>query len=129
MDEPCTNRIVPLGAAAGDFCHRKSLMSPFLVQCSLPFIAFAVLPDAIYRKFCARIRRLTEEGLHGHGRRDAGHVPEAADAPRTRARRAAGNSRGRSRPLAELGLADAKILLADSRTRAAHACEIGRAHL
>src|SRR2546428_1044 len=62
MDEPCTNRIVPLAAAAGDFCHRKSLTSPFLVQCSLPFIAFAVLPDAIYRKFCARIRRLTEEG-------------------------------------------------------------------
>src|SRR5437899_2566724 len=62
MDEPCTNRIVPLTAVAGDFCHRKSLTSPFLVQCSLPFITFAVLLDAIYRKFCARIRRLTEEG-------------------------------------------------------------------
>src|SRR5438876_9457069 len=62
MDEPCTNRVVPLAAVAGDFCHRKSLTSPFLVQCSLPFIAFPVLRDAIYRKFCARIRRLTEVG-------------------------------------------------------------------
>src|SRR5687767_11805468 len=39
IDEPCTNRIVPRGPPAAEgLCHRKSLISPFLVQYSVPFI-------------------------------------------------------------------------------------------
>src|SRR6185312_18056 len=40
IDEPCTNRIVPRSwvFCARRFSHRNSLASPFLVQCSLPWM-------------------------------------------------------------------------------------------
>src|SRR6188508_529058 len=40
IDEPCTNRMVPLSRVfwARRFSHRNSLASPFLVQCSLPWM-------------------------------------------------------------------------------------------
>src|SRR3954469_18221524 len=40
IDEPCTKRMVAFGAPAAEgLFQRKSLTSPFRVQCSVPFIA------------------------------------------------------------------------------------------
>src|SRR4051794_19281493 len=45
MDEPCTKRMVPtfFVPAAGALFQRKSLTSPFLVQCSVPPVHTVVL--------------------------------------------------------------------------------------
>src|SRR6185436_6735972 len=44
IEEPCTNRMVPFVAwpEGGAFCHRKSLTSPFFVQCSTPLMRVLV---------------------------------------------------------------------------------------
>src|SRR5262245_17031624 len=57
MDEPCTNRIVPLGAPPGAaFCQRQSLTSPLRVQCSMPGNVNGA--SRSFLAFYARIRRL-----------------------------------------------------------------------
>src|SRR6187200_2532650 len=44
IDEPWTKKMVPLVAwpEGGSFCHRNSLTSPFLVQCSTPLMRVLV---------------------------------------------------------------------------------------
>src|SRR4051812_50102749 len=101
IEEPCTKRIVARGAPAAEgLCQRKSRTSPaavfLVVQCSLPVMAV----------FYARIRPPIERGgLDGRRHRKAGHVSEAADAPRAGPRRAPGDPREGPRHLADLDVA------------------------
>src|SRR5262245_54695201 len=119
MEEPCTNRIVPLGAPPGAaLFQRKSLTSPLRVQCSFPctdegpaaclswVVVMAGNVNGAARSFLAfyaRIRRLRRGGGHD-GQRNARYVPQAADASRPGSRRAAGDPREGSRHLADLDL-------------------------
>src|SRR5262245_54381512 len=81
IEEPCTKRIVPRGLPTGAcLLKRKSLMSPFFVQCSVPFIgagSFCVGESADFMQESAGLRRL-EEGPDGGRHRNAGYVSEAA---------------------------------------------------
>src|SRR3954465_16038624 len=83
IDEPCTKKIVPRAVPdATGLCQRNSLMSPFLIQCSEPFMDAKPSVCGRKRRFYARIRRPRERRLDGDRHRDAGHVSEAADASR-----------------------------------------------
>src|SRR5688572_11555117 len=94
-------RMVPFAAPAGFFCQRKRRTSPFLTQCSVPFIG------PYFIGFCARIRRLIEGrgGLDGARYRNPGYVSEAAHAPCACSAVAAGDSRKGPGHLADLDLA------------------------
>src|SRR6185503_15674550 len=62
IDEPCTKRIVPRAAAvAAGLCQRNSLIAPFLIQCSVPFMDAKPSLCGRNRRFYARIRRPREE--------------------------------------------------------------------
>src|SRR5688572_15100609 len=56
IEEPCTNRMVPRAAPAEGLCQRKSLISPFFVQCSVPFIGADSFRGGRGPRFYARIR-------------------------------------------------------------------------
>src|SRR5262245_48637654 len=101
-------------------------MSPFfLVQCSVPFISarsFLQWEKApILCKNPPAYREEAEEELDGHRHRNAGHVSEAADAARARARRQAGDPREGPRHLADLDLGAARRRGACARLRAGRA--------
>src|SRR5688572_4104859 len=124
IDEPCTNRIVPRGPPAAEgLCQRKSLMSPFLVQCSVPFIgthpSSGNRPSILCKNPAAHVR--LRRRLDEHRYRDAGYVSEAADAPCTGARWQAGDPREGPWHLADLDLGALRRRGAVARLRARRA--------
>src|SRR6185295_6805807 len=115
IDDPCTKRIVPLGAEGWRFRQRKSRISPSLVgrlvQCSVPFI------ERLLCKNTARGKSL-EEDRNVRRSRGPGYVSQAADAPRQGARDAACIARKGPRHLADLDLAAVRRRSARARQRA-----------
>src|SRR5688572_10775461 len=96
IDEPCTKRMVPFPAPPMElFSHRNSLTSPLRVQCSLPCIEVPGSVGAATLSygylFVQESTASRRRDLHGGSKRDARHVPEAADASRARARGSAGH--------------------------------------
>src|SRR4029079_5805526 len=70
IDEPCTKRMVPRALPAGAcLFQRKSLMSPFRVQCSVPFIVARSFRRGRKARFYARIRRPKGEDAGGRRRK------------------------------------------------------------
>src|SRR4030095_14580904 len=75
IEEPCTKKMVPLVAwpEGGAFCHRKSLTSPFRVQCSTPLMRVLVsmrrsapgtCRDVLYPHFMQESPALEERRPH-----------------------------------------------------------------
>src|SRR6185503_9339348 len=128
IEEPCTNRTVPFVAwpEGGAFCHRKSLTSPFFVQCSTPLmrvlVSMALRSSGKAATYCTHILCKNPPRLRKrrpHASRNVGHVSEAAHAPRRHARRPPCDPREGSRHLADLDLAALRGRSAGARVRPA----------